>query len=377
MPARQADGYSGLAGAPNAPVTSIGRRLMTSNMYWYEAVDVFPKYGRISRIFRTARTIAESAINVKPGESVLLVTDYEVSPLIYFAIAGAVTAVGGVPAITVMDPLTVPGSEPPAAVAAAMLTADKVVNLCSRSISHSRAAHEVWLQRRRPFVIMPNLTEDMLLHGAATADYARVREITLTLVEELNAGTIIRVTSEAGTDITFDTTGRPFTPYYGILEPPHTVTVFPGGECGTCPVEDSGNGVVVVDSYIMEVGRLDQPVVWIVRNGRVVDIQGGREAQTLKRILETRGDEFSYNIGELAVGTNYAARRIGSALEDKEVYGDVHIAVGTGDASHLYDYRPRYQSTLHLDGVLRQPTVTVNDRVVVERGLILSAPPPG
>jgi leucyl aminopeptidase (aminopeptidase T) len=345
-------------------------------MYWYEQVDTYPKYGRLSRIFKTASTIAKYAIAVAPGDEVLIVTDREISPLVYHSIAGAVSAEGGIPTITLMEPLTVPGSEPPDAVAQAMLAADKVVNLCSRSISHSKAAHEVWLHRKDPFVIMPNLTEDRLINGAATADYQIVKDITNKLADELNSGTTVRVTSDLGTDVTFDTTDRPFTPYYGILEPPHTVTIFPGGEAGTCPVEDTGDGTVVVDSFMMEIGLLDEPIVWTVKDGKVIEIEGGRQADQLKAIVETRGDEFSLNIGELAVGSNYAARRVGSALEDKEVYGDVHIAIGSGDASPIHDYIPKYQSTLHLDGVLRKPSLTVNDKLVVDHGLIVAAPPP-
>jgi len=77
------------------------------------------------------------------------------------------------------------------------------------------------------------------------------------------------------------------------------------------------------------------------------------------------------------VGTNYAARSIGSALEDKEVYGRVHIACGTGVSAADGSWRARYQSTLHLDGIISQPTVTVDDRAVVEDGEILVAPRPG
>lgn len=348
---------------------------MQQGTYWYEAVDVFPKHGRISRIFKTVETLVNYTMGVKPGDRVTLVTDTEVSPLVYQSIAGAVRAAGGITTIAIMDPLPVPSAEPSPPVAAAMLACDFLVNCASRSITHSEAAHKVWVDRQTPYVVMSNMTEDLLINGAATADYTKVREISLKLTEELNTGTSVRVTTELGTDVTFDVTGRPFTPYFGKIEGKYTTTVFPGGEVNTCPLEHSGNGKIVVDSYIMEIGLLSEPVTWVVKEGQVVDIEGGREAEMLEAILRDKGDQYSRYIGELAIGTNYRARTIGSALEDKEVYGQVHIAIGSG-VSSAGVYRAKYQSTLHLDGVITRPTFAVDGQVVVKDGEILAAPRP-
>jgi leucyl aminopeptidase (aminopeptidase T) len=344
-------------------------------MYWYEAVDAFPKYGRLAAIYKTARTLVDFTMGVKPGDRVTIVTDTEVSPLIYESIAGAVAESGGIATIAIMQPLAVPSAEPPAPIAAALLESDFLLGCASRSITHSHAAHEAWVERKIPYVVMSNMTEDMLVNGAALADYEKVREISLKLADDLNTGTTVRVTNPHGTDVTFDVEGRPFTPYYGKIEDRFTTTIFPGGEVNTCPLEHSGTGKIVHDRFIMEVGLLDEPVTWILEEGQVVDIQGGKQARQLEQIVETRGDEYSRYIGELAIGTNYMARSIGSALEDKEVYGEVHIAIGSG-VSSAGVYRAAYQSTLHLDGVLSHPTVTVNDREVVRDGEILAAPRP-
>lgn len=348
-----------------------------SNQYWYESVDSGVKTGRLIQIARTADSFVRNSLEVKPGEEVCIVTDTEISPLVYYSIAGAVKAAGGIAQILVMEPLLVPSAEPPRAIAAAMLECDYLVNCCSRSITHSRAAHDAYVERRIPYVVMSNVTEDMLLRGAATADFDIVRDITLKTRDALNAGTTIHITSPEGTDVTFDITGRPFSPYYGKFENGVTITVFPGGECNTTPLEDSANGRIVVDAFMMEIGLLSEPIVWDLEDGKIVNISGGREARQLEVILETRGDEFSRYIGELAIGTNYAARSIGSSFEDKEVYGTVHIACGTGISSADGSWKARYQSTLHLDGILSNPTVKADGKVVVEDGEIVVAPRPG
>jgi leucyl aminopeptidase (aminopeptidase T) len=348
-----------------------------SNQYWYESVDSTPKVGRIMQLAETCAGFVRNTLELESGEEVCIVTDTEVSPLVYYSIGGAVKAAGGKANVVVMEPLPVPSAEPPRSVAAAMVACDRLINCCSRSITHSDAAHEAYLERGIRYVVMSNVTEDMLLRGAATADYDVVRDISLKTRAALNAGTTIHVTSPEGTDVTFDTTGRPFFGYYSKFENGATITVFPGGEVNTTPNEDSGNGRIVFDQFLMELGLLKDPVIWDLEDGRIVRVSGGAEAREFEKILETRGDEFSRYIGELSVGTNYAARSIGSALEDKEVYGHVHIACGTGVSAADGSWKAAYQSTLHLDGIISRPTVTSDGELVVEDGEIVVAPRPG
>jgi leucyl aminopeptidase (aminopeptidase T) len=347
-----------------------------TQQYWYEAVDSMPRLGRLIPLAQTAAVLVRDTLGLAGGEEVCIVTDTEVSPLVYYGLAGAICAAGASCSVVVMPPLLVPSAEPPRAVAAAMTECDYLLGCASRSITHSRACHAAYVERGVKYVVMSNATEDMLIRGAATADFEVVRDISLRTREELNSGTSIHITSPGGTDVTFDTTGRPFFPYYGRFEDGATITIFPGGEVNTTPLEDSGEGTIVFDEFMMEVGLLRDPIVWSLHEGRITSITGGTEASQLEEIIETRGDEYSRYIGELSVGTNYAARSVGSALEDKQVYGRVHIACGTGLSAADGSYRAKYQSSLHLDGVMSRPTVTVDGREVVRDGVIIAAPRP-
>ena len=311
------------------------------SQYWYEAVDTGHKPGRLIPLQRTARVLVERTLAVRPGQQVCIAADTEVSPLLVWTVAGAVAAAGGVPSVVQFEANARPGMDVPAPVGAALLA-----------------------------------TEEMLMRGAATADVDLVRDISHRTRDALNRGTTVRVTTPHGTDVTFDTKGRPFYAYSSFFEDGATAAVFPGGEVNTCPNEHSGEGTVVIDSFMMEVGRLREPIVWRLREGRIVAIEGGEEARRLERLLEEHGDDNARWIGELSVGTNYAARTIGSALEDKQVYGHVHVALGTGVSAPDGLYTRHYTSKLHLDGVMTRPTVTVDGVAVVQDGEILAAPRP-
>ena len=78
-------------------------------------------------------------------------------------------------------------------------------------------------------------------------------------------------------------------------------------------------------------------------------------------------DENAFNIGELGIGTNPKARVTGAVLEDEKVLGTVHIALGD-NTSYVGGHT---KSGTHLDGILFQPTVKVNQQLIMRNGRLL------
>jgi leucyl aminopeptidase (aminopeptidase T) len=244
--------------------------------FWYEQLDTTPKPGRIAELMKAAMTAARWCLDIQPGETVLIVTDTEISPLIYYTLAGAIHTMGGIPVISLMRPLPYASAEPPTAVAEAMKSCDIIINCASRTITHSAARHEAQFRHGKRVLVMPAMTEDMLIRGAGAADFEVVKDITGKVVEFLGSGRSVRVTSKHGTDVTFSIDGRPAKPAHGQIRPPELLSVFPGGETPLCPVDGSVNGQIVIDSYMLDVGLVDRPIIWTVKQGQVVDIKPSR-----------------------------------------------------------------------------------------------------
>jgi leucyl aminopeptidase (aminopeptidase T) len=347
---------------------------MPDRAFWYESVDTGTKYGRMGRLMKTTRSAIEDCLGVKPGETVTIVSDTEVSPLVYHGLAAAVLGVGAIPTIVIMEPLPHSSAEPPPAVAAAMRESDAFINACSRTITHTQARYEANLKFKKRYLLMPGVTEDMLMNGSSTADLKKVKKIASKVFDALNGSKEVHVSSDYGTDVTFSSKDRRPKQLLEAHEPA-TMAVFPGGEMNICPVEDTANGTIVIDRFLLDIGLLSEPVTWKVKNGRVYEITGGREADQLKEYLEKHGDENSLCIGEFSIGLNYEARSVGNNIEDKQVYGSVHIAIGSGVTNHPY-YTAKYHSATHIDGLMLKPTVLVDGKVLVNKGEIVGAPRP-
>jgi leucyl aminopeptidase (aminopeptidase T) len=105
---------------------------------------------------------------------------------------------------------------------------------------------------------------------------------------------------------------------------------------------------------------LKEPIKLTVRKGRVIKIEGGVEAKQFEEYVKKYGDETSYECpAEISVGINPLAAPTGVVRTDKKLLGAVHIAMG------YY-----YAGPLHLDGIIRYPTVYVDNKLLVEKGRI-------
>ena len=90
-------------------------------------------------ILQTARRILEISMGIKPGESILIVTDTATSPLIAKSFFDAASTIGCEVMLVNMLPRAHSGMEPPRAIAEAMKNVDVVIAPTSKSLSHTKA----------------------------------------------------------------------------------------------------------------------------------------------------------------------------------------------------------------------------------------------
>lgn len=316
-------------------------------------------------IFRYAASPIK--MNVKEGEQVAIMTDSKIDPLIQEALITAVYHQGATPVMILIPPASSFGNEPPAIAAEAILKSDIVISACSTAMTHTDAIRSA-LKKGVRYLAMGGITVNTITSGAATADYGKIKEISELIAERLASTEEIRVTTDNGTDITFSSKGRPAFPLTGSIEPRRGIAAFPDGEVAMSPLEGSANGIIVIDGTMHHIGKINTPIRLTVTNGRVEEIEGGEEAEKLRRFLESNGDEQSYNLAEFAFGTNGKARLNGNAQESKKILGTVHFAIGDSQTLGGSVY-----SKTHLDGLVLKPNVYLDGVQVNEDGILLES----
>ncbi|HEX3054344.1 MAG TPA: aminopeptidase [Aggregatilineaceae bacterium] len=213
----------------------------------------------------------------------------------------------------------------------------------------------------------PMINESILEHELS-ADYKKIAALTNRLGDKLKGRSKVHVTTPLGTDLYLDITGRDIKRDTGLFHKPHEHGNLPAGECYVAPIEDQTEGVFIVDKSYPGI-LIEEPIYLTVEHGRVVDIQGGREAQRLLDMIEDGerkpNGEGCRVVCELGIGTNPNARLQGNVLTDEKVMGTVHIAIGH---NALAAYGGQNHAPIHLDGVIGQPTLTVDGQTLIRDG---------
>ncbi|WP_276259088.1 aminopeptidase [Haloglomus litoreum] len=305
-----------------------------------------------------AQRIVSQLAAVEPDEEVLVLTDGRKGP-VAMSLATAVRGVGASANLLVMPETEAHGNEPPAVAAEALKTADVAFTATTHSITHTHARLAAADAGTR-IVILRGVDEELMLDGGINTDYEWLAEATGAVRDVLDAASEARVTSPAGTDVWMDLTDRPAFSLDGLFHD-YGFSALPPGESPTSPAEGTAEGTVVIDYSMDNIGLLDDPIELEFTDGFVSEVRGGTEADRLREIMD--GHENAGNMAEFAIGTNPDARLVGNLAEDKKKLGTVHFAIGDNES-----LGGTTQCDIHLDGVVLDPTVTLDDEAVITEG---------
>lgn len=307
-----------------------------------------------------AKTLIDICTKVKPGETVLVITDmYKID--IAKVIAGMAMDRGAEAIVTVIEPRERNGQEPPIPVAEAMKKADVVFTPVTNSITHTHAVKNAAAEGAR-LIVMTDFTEDMMIRGGLEANFAELKPVCKKVADAFANGNKIKLTTPVGTYLEMDITGRRGNALYCIVEPGEFSTA-PTVEANVSPIEGSANGKLVVNASIpyLGIGVITEPMIVDIADGFITRIEGGGQAEILRKDLESHGDRSAFNIAELGVGLNPKCRMCGIMLEDEGVISTCHIGIGTN-----ITLGGNTKAPIHYDLLVWEPTVEVDGQVVIE-----------
>ena len=218
---------------------------------------------------------------------------------------------------------------------------------------------------------MVNIEKQIMLEGMR-ADFDKVDELTLRVMNIVKEAKAIRATTPAGTDI--QTT---LTPDYRWIKTSGIISRdkwgnLPGGETFTSPLEVNGTFVVdgVVGDYLCaKFGDLrETPLTLHIKGNRLTGAQCCNKQLEEEFWEYTHRDANSNRVGEFAIGTNLACTRVvGNILQDEKMPG-IHLAFGDPYGSHT---GAQWASTTHIDVVGRDFDIWADDQAIMRNGTFL------
>jgi len=218
---------------------------------------------------------------------------------------------------------------------------------------------------------MVNINKQIMLEGMR-ANFLEVDKLSQKLIEKVRKAKFIKAKSKGGTEILAE-----FSPKLKWLKTSGIISVdkwgnLPGGEIFTSPLNVNGMFVVdgVVGDYLCEkYGDLkDTPLCIEIQDSRIRHMTCSNIALLNEFTAYTMTDENSNRVGEFAIGTNIALKKvIGHILQDEKL-PSIHMAFGHPYAEHT---GADWISTTHIDCVGINFDIWLDDEKVMENGKFL------
>jgi leucyl aminopeptidase (aminopeptidase T) len=248
--------------------------------------------------------------------------------------------------------------------------------------------YQLWAKRSLRAFWSPSITLEQFVK-TVPVDYGLLRRQCVRLKAVLDKAVEMKISSPGGTRISVGIENRISYADDGDFTTPGTGGNLPAGEVFVSPAVGTSDGIIVFDGSIsVEQGTIliEEPIEVHVNKGFISDVTGASEAAMLKETIE-RAEKNSYryeeegklekgssgvyarnarNIGEVGIGLNPKAGIIGNMLIDEKAYRTCHFAIG-------YNYDRDAPALIHLDGLVKEPTIIAVgpdsvEHIVLENG---------
>ncbi len=207
--------------------------------------------------------------------------------------------------------------------------------------------------------------EDYVVRALLHADIDKMVRIGERVCELWEGTDLCRVTSPQGTDVSFQLKPRKADLGRGALTRAGMDDFFPGMQTNIAPVEETINGIIVIDASDSVQGVVHNPYSFTMENGIIAKVEGGSEADNMREWLAACDDPTIYKLCHFSLGLNPQAGISGRMIEDERKLAAVDFGFGYqnpdfGGTVGLSDY--------HMDIMLATPTVYLDGKEMSGNG---------
>jgi leucyl aminopeptidase (aminopeptidase T) len=196
-------------------------------------------------------------------------------------------------------------------------------------------------------------------------NYHELRDQAEKIITAVTAAREIHVFSNNRSDLTLSLLGRPAIYVDRVIRKGESMAL-PRGSVNSAPVEDFGEGFLMVDGTTKTFGKVRDPFKLIVKKGRVTEVVGkGREASWLRQMLKPPFQDVN-RLGEFVIGLNPNAKHSRFMPEGEKVRGSIAIDLG---------YRSGIAESeigKHIEvGSAKKITIQVDGRTIIAEGKLM------
>jgi leucyl aminopeptidase (aminopeptidase T) len=314
-----------------------------------------------AKIREHAKLIVDTCFTVEQGDIVTIITDDYHAHLAH-VVADVAAERGAWPVVMNNETQVARGladtlfpMAPPKNLHEAMLAADEIIIMTNLEWANRFAHVSAVKESCANNVKIASVEGGMGEWDLTVDDIMASTDRAVAAIAKLKGVKECRVWTPEGTDVIVSIEDRPALQVTPIRHRGWMMGPLPlWAEVAYAAVETRTNGTIAVTGNMLGIGVdvVSSPIYWTVKDGKVVAIEGERDARELARVIE--GVPNIDVVAEFAFGTSDKSP-LGSPSEKGRI-GNVHFAMG--DNKNAYP-GGQNSSPLHLDGVLRNATLEI------------------
>jgi len=327
-----------------------------------------------------SRKLIRDIMDVQPGETVALTADTLSSEAVVNATARAVFEAGAKPlVIWVSTPLGVGKAADPylpqKALIGALNNVDVWIEFNYQWLLYSTVFDRVIAENKDlRYICLVGMNPDMMVRTLGRVEIKTLAQFLKKVAEITMKGKRVRITTPAGTNVEFENhPQRPPIVHSGYI-PKGTYGMLPG-QISWTPKLETINGTIVFDGSVYPpIGLLRDPIKLTIERGRIVKIEGGKDAQEFEGWLRSFNDPNMYQMAHISYGFNPGARLTGDIVEDERVWGATEWGIGNIGPRLVPDIPGGVPASSHTDGICLNSSVWIDDLQITDRGKVINPP---
>lgn len=323
--------------------------------------------------FNLAKKILLHNLCWQKNDRILIVTDLQMlkkEAVIWFETAKQLT---DKVQMLVLSGLTHSGQEPPAEVVKACQKADISILHTQFSLSHTQAGQAIKKYHHRG-ASLPGVNYQLMMK-TFDLDYQQMKNLGDKIQFKLKQADSITISSAAGTQISAKIRKKHIFNDSGLVRKGEFCNL-PAGEVFFAPLEGTTQGIFIINAAIADFNLAScKPnsilIKVTIKDGYACQFENLSPASSpdlakqLPAKLKKIGPQ-AFNIAEIGLGTNQKTNPYGQIIEAEKAYGTVHLAFGNN-----FVIGGKIKVPIHLDALTMQPTVIVDQKVILKNGYYL------
>ncbi len=319
---------------------------------------------------QAAMKLVRDVMLVKEGENVVITADTSSDRRVVEAVANAAYTIGAYPVILYYPTSGKAFEEPIKPVADAVSETDVWIELAYYCTMHTPCFQRSIANGAR-YTCLNGMDVTMITYTVGKVNYDTMVEFGEYLTQLVQNSDEIIIKDLNGTNLTAYNRGRRVK-HSGQRAAKKGFPVMLGGQVSWCPMEETINGTLVFDAALFppaEIGILHENIKLTIKDGSIVNIEGGKQADIFINWLASFNDQNMYRFAHYSMGFNPGVTKAtGRIVEDERIFGCIEFGFGSQGASLMGAF---WNAASHTDGVLSKPTIILDGRVIEENGIYL------